>query len=107
MEEIHRQLLRSNRVFLVDMLQINQKFIDILLKKNIILKDHAERILIQQTSADKAAEFLRLIVKRGPTAMYHLMETLIETGQFEIAQALDSTIYNHIIETKDITWTKL
>jgi hypothetical protein len=38
--------------------------------KKILLKDHVERINAQFTSADKVAELLRVIVRRGPEAMF-------------------------------------
>jgi hypothetical protein len=107
MDNRHRDMLIKNRVLLVEKLDITQQFINILLHKKMLLKDHIERILVQPTSSDKARELLGIIVRRGPAAMSHFMEALIDTHQMDLALLLDKTIYEQITSSKGIMWTKL
>jgi hypothetical protein len=104
METYHRDVLRENRVMLVDNMIISMKLLSHLRDKKILLKDHVERIAAQTTSADKAAELLRVIVKRGPDAMFFLIEGLISTYQLEIAEKLDNDIYDQLFFSPGVMW---
>jgi hypothetical protein len=105
MDQKHKEILRKNRVVLVEKLEISQQFIEILMHKKILLKDHMERILVLPlTSSDKARELLGIIIRRGPTAMAHFIEALIDTHQMDIAILLDNSIYKKIISSKGIVW---
>jgi hypothetical protein len=92
----HRMNLINNRVYLVENLIIDHMFIEILISKKILMRDHGERVLAAVTSGDMAAELLRIIPRRGPTAMRAFLKTLIITGQEDIANKLDREIFQSI-----------
>ena len=99
MEERHKKSLRSNRVLLVNDMKVDNIFLSRFRKDQVLQKNDMELIVSSRTSADKVAEFLRILVRRGPAAMPRLITALIETGQDDIARKLDPVLASATVGT--------
>jgi hypothetical protein len=88
MEDEHRNLLRRNRVELVQLLKCNKIFLEGFLESKVLLKDHVQSIDAKETDALRNSTFLDLIVRRGPKAMKLFIWNSMRTGQQEILSIL-------------------
>ena len=89
MEQRHREILSSNRVYLTS--NLDMKFI-INHLTTTLTPDMEERIMNQCTNRDKVETFLKILDKRGPDAFPQFLDALTDAGFDFIRQRLEEDL---------------
>lgn len=87
MEEEHKKILQRNRVNLVKVLDPSDLY-DALLEKGVFTQDMLDEIKSSGTRRDQARQLVRDLETRGSRAFPLFLECLQETGQHDLAKAL-------------------
>ncbi|XP_033825393.1 caspase-9-like [Periophthalmus magnuspinnatus] len=87
MDERHKKILQRNRTHLVKELDPSSLY-DLLLEKGVFTQDMIDEIKSAGTRRDQARQLARDIETRGSRAFSLFVESLEETGQMQLVQAL-------------------
>lgn len=90
MNDVHRETLRKNWVYLLENL-VTDELLDYLLGKEVITPDMYEEINVQLTRQDKVTHFLSILQRRGPRAFDNFLDALVATNQGFISDRLMQT----------------
>lgn len=91
MEDIHRNALRRNWVYLSENLHTTE-LLDHMLAESVLTQDMYEEIKAQTTRKDKVTQFLFTLQRRGPQAFDKFIAGLHATQQEFIADKLIQTV---------------
>ncbi|XP_075882237.1 caspase-9 [Nelusetta ayraudi] len=89
MEERHKQILRRNRVALVERLKPSDVY-DVLLEKRVFSQDMIDEIKCSGTRRDQARQLVVDLETRGSRVFPLFLESLRETGQQGLAELLQN-----------------
>ncbi|XP_020788107.2 caspase-9 isoform X2 [Boleophthalmus pectinirostris] len=87
MDERHKKILQRNRTNLVKELEPSSLY-DLLLEKRVFTQDMIDEIQSAGTRRDQARQLVRDLETRGSRAFPLFLESLEETGQVRLVQAL-------------------
>lgn len=90
MNDVHRETLRKNWVYLLENL-VTDELLDYLLGNEVITPDMYEEINVQLTRQDKVTHFLSILQRRGPQAFNNFLDALVATNQGFISDKLIKT----------------
>ena len=87
MESKHREILKSNRVYLLDNLQPNA-MVDHLMESKLLSEDDLEELRSERKTKEKIRFLLDKIPRKGPDAFDKFIDVLKKTDQEYIANKL-------------------
>lgn len=90
MDDIHREVLRRNWVFLSENLTTSE-LLDHMLAKCVFTTDMYEEIKVNNTRKDQVSQFLFILLRRGPDAFDKFLAALDATCQGFISEKLAQT----------------
>lgn len=91
MEAIHKEVLVSNWMFLLDNLELDE-LLDEMLAEHVITSDMYEQINIHHTRRERVTEFLSILMRRGPDAFTKFQAGLNKTSQSFICEKISETL---------------
>lgn len=89
LSEKHRHVIQSNRVFLVNKLNPNT-VINGLIEKKIIAPTDKDLVTRATYREEAVRNLLNMLTRRGPNALSALIESCVESGQYEVADKLSA-----------------
>ncbi len=76
MDPKHKKLLRSQRLFLVEELLVDDMIIQYLYQEEILTESHLEEIRSESSNREKTLKLLYILPTRGPRAFHHFIQSL-------------------------------
>lgn len=101
MDNVHRETLRLNWVYLTENLSMNE-LLDHMLGQLVITDDMYEEIKVQSTKKEQITHFLLILPRRGPNAFDKFLEALRATSQGFIVDKLIQTCNQELARNQQI-----
>ncbi|KAM8884429.1 death domain-containing protein CRADD [Synchiropus picturatus] len=76
MDPVHQTLLRRNRLYLSEHLEVSDTIVPFLYQEGILTFDHVENVEAPQTNRKKCMKLLDILPCRGPTAFATFLRSL-------------------------------
>jgi hypothetical protein len=88
MEEVHKTILRENRVALINNLRCDDDIMDKLQQDGILTDYAVEELHITRNRFDRNRLFISILQRRGPNAYKCFVKAVISTKQHEVYKLL-------------------
>ena len=84
MEQVHRTLLRVNRLALISNLICDEDFMLQMQQEGMLTPYLVEELRVLQNRFDRSRRFIDMIQRRGPKAYTSFLKAVIHTKQSEV-----------------------
>ena len=101
MSEAHRNLLNKQRVQILQHLNIDVVFLQVLLDDNTITTTMREDITAQRSAQSMASKLVDILVRRPDSAYNTFLKALVKTGQDQLASRIDPIRSEILITCRD------
>ena len=98
MEPDHRDALRIQTVYLGEHLSVTNDLIDHMRQSGVFTEEDCDELAYRRLRRDQVRYIAMILPRKGPTAMFHFIKSLIRTQQWHVAIRLDGDLARAIYQ---------